>query len=113
MALTNTNGKKVEPVSQSIKRALLRHDEVNWAHVATNWPELISISRWKEAKKWRLSVEECDTNTMKIIYTVEFADADIDEAIDFFIALLGSPRKNFVKTMRDKLGLFVFLNEFT
>lgn len=108
MTLTNTFGNKVEPVSQNIKRALLRHDEVHWAHVMAGWPELISISRWKESKKWQLLVEECDHRTLKTIYVVEFADADIDEAIEFFLKLLKSPRKEFVKAMREKLGLFIF-----
>jgi hypothetical protein len=108
VALTNTFGKKVEPTLESIKRSLLRPDEVGWAHVLAVWPELISISRWKESKKWKLSVEECSPRTLKTIYIVDFTDADIDETIEFFLALLKSPRKDFIKAMRERLGLFIF-----
>jgi glutathione peroxidase-family protein len=87
---------------------------MDMAHVFVHDPLMVIINRSKNNGIWSVSVEELyddDVEGSKIIpvYRVVFKDEEINTAIELFLSLIKSQRKDFEKYMYKKLGKIIIL----
>jgi hypothetical protein len=110
---SDTFGNPVKLIPQKIHSVLHQPCEGS-AHVYAHYPKMVVISRLKEKNIWSIIVEELwDDNPDKMkltsVYCVHFKDEEIDAAIELFLSLIKSPRKDFVQYMHKKLGRWIII----
>ena len=104
---TDTYGRPVKLVRQKIHQALINPCE-GMAHVFAHAPKLVVIHRIKDDNVWSVSVEELYDNKvegskLESIYFVKFRDEELNAAIELFLALIKSQRKDFLRAIYRKL----------
>lgn len=110
---SDTFGNPVKLIPQKINNVLHQPCEGH-AHVYAHHPKMVVISRLKENNTWSIIVEELwddnpDKMKLKSVYCVYFKDEEIDAAIELFLSLIKSPRKDFIQYAHKKLGRWIII----
>ena len=112
---SDTFGRPVKLTYQKIHQILFNTSEGS-AHVFAHYPKMVVIHRMKD-KEWSILVEELynadEYSPLITVYSVSFEDERIEAAINLFLALIKSQRKDFEHNIYKKLGKFVLLNKNT
>jgi hypothetical protein len=93
----------------------LTHPQDGFAHVFAHDPKMVIINRIKHRGVWAITIDELyddeiDDTPLKSIYHLTYADSEIDVAIEMFLSLIKSQRKDFESNIYKKLGKFVILS---
>jgi hypothetical protein len=111
--VSDTFGSSVELNRNKIHKVLANPYE-GFAHVYAHDPKMVIINRIKWKGIWSLTVEELyddgvENTPLISVYCVTFKDEDIDAAIELFLALIKTQRKDFERYMRKRLGKNIIL----